>query len=74
MPKDTVWEVIKQRTEPGSPKLKAQNNVQVTNMTQNILYSKKQDSWTWKLCLQENPVVKKNLITTEITINFHIFS
>lgn len=53
MPKDTVWEVIKQRTETGSPKLKAQNNVQVTNMTQNILYSKN------KIHGPENYVYKK---------------
>lgn len=58
---------IQQRTEPGSPKLR-KHRIECSSHHYDSKHTlfKEQDSWTGKLCLQENPALKKNLITIEI--------
>lgn len=66
---------IQQRTEPGSLKLR-NHRIECSSHQYDSKHTlfKEQDSWTGKLCLQENPALKKNLITIEIySIKFHIF-
>jgi len=59
--------VVKQRTEPGFPKLR-KHRIECSShqYDSKCTLFKEQDSRTGKLCLQENPAVKKNLITNEI--------
>lgn len=72
MPRSCVrsQNVIKYRTVPGSPMLR-KHRIECSSSQYDSKYSlfKEQDSWTEKLCLQENPTIKKYLTTFKMNLS-----